>query len=69
MFVLLKGAENGIWYKMRPRRMAGLENWSLLVGIRNLAFILRATEHTRGLKTGEELRESMVIQCEVYILK
>lgn len=52
--MLLKCAEYGVWYKVGPRRKAGLGNRTLLVGIRSLDFILRATEDTRGvLKPGK----------------
>lgn len=65
---MLKCAEDEVCFKTEPRKKAELGKRTLLAGIRNLDFILRVTEETRGLKTRKELR-SMETKCEVYILK
>lgn len=67
--MLLECAEYGVCISVGPRREAGPGKKTLVAGTRSLDFILRAREDTRGYKTRGELGESIVTQCEVYILK
>lgn len=67
-FVSLTCAEYEVCSKARPRKKAAPDERTLLAAIRNLDFIFRGTEDTRGLKTRKELRR-VATKCEVYILK